>query len=242
MDRASPDGPLRVALLADVHGNAIALKRCLAIVAEFNPDARYFLGDCVGYLPGEQECLELLSAPGIACQRGNHEQMLLCPTEQSASQDDVYRLAAAARRMNPAGIEAIGRWPTQRELELGGRRVLLVHGSPESPLDGYIYPDTDLSTYAELPYDAVFMANTHRPFVSQIGHTLMANVGSVGLPRDVGRLSSVAMYDTEANTVDVLRPRLDVEAVLARWGHEIHPATRACLLRDAPSFVGAEIA
>jgi predicted phosphodiesterase len=233
---------VRVALLADVHGNAIALQRCLTILETFDPDATYFLGDCVGYIPGEQECLELLSARAITCQRGNHEQMLLLSTDRPDTHEDIYRLNAAARRMSAANMETIRSWPIRRELDLGGRRVLLVHGSPDSPLDGYVYPDTDLSRYGELPYDAVFMAHTHRPFASRIGHTLMVNVGSVGLPRDVGRLSSVAIYDTEMNTVNILRPQLDVEAVLARWGEEIHPATRACLLRDASEFVGEEIA
>lgn len=229
---------MRIALLADVHGNAIALERCLAVLKTFRPDATHFLGDFAGYIPGEQECFELLSSSDIACQRGNHEQMLLFPTEASESHEDVYGLAAAARRTSPATMQAIGSWPTLRELEVDGRRILLVHGSPDRPLDGYLYPDADLSSYGGLPYDAVLMGHTHRPFVRKVGDLLMANVGSVGLPRDVGRLSSVAIYDTDANEVSILRPRLDVEAVVARWGDVIHPDTRACLLRTAPEFVG----
>jgi predicted phosphodiesterase len=232
---------LRVALLADVHGNSIALERCIAILDALGADDTYFLGDCVGYLPGEQECLELLTAREITCQRGNHEQMLLFPTEESRRQDEVYGLEAVAGRMSAAAVQAIRSWPLKRELELGGRDVLLVHGSPDSPLDGYVYPDTDLSPYKDCAYDAVLMANTHRPFVRQVGDAVMANVGSVGLPRDVGRLSSMAVYDTQTNQVKILRPQLDVEAVLSRWGREIHPATRACFSRTSSTFVGDEI-
>jgi predicted phosphodiesterase len=232
---------MRIALLADVHGNSIALERCLAVLRSFDPDATYFLGDCVGYIPGEQECLELLSASNIACQRGNHEQMLLFPTQESEGREDVYGLAAVARRTSAAAMHTIGSWPIRRELEIDGRRILLVHGSPDSALDGYVYPDADLSSYRGLPYDAVLMANTHRPFVRRIGDTVMANVGSVGLPRDVGRLSSVATYDAQANEVSILRPTLDIEAVLTRWGNRMHSLTRACLLRTAPEFVGEVI-
>ena len=232
---------MRIALLADVHGNAIALERCLAVLETFDPDATFFLGDCVGYLPGEQECLEMLSATAAACQRGNHEQMLLFPTADSELREDVYGLGAVARRTSAATRERIESWPSRRELEIEGRRVLLVHGSPESPLDGYIYPDADLAPYEGLAYDAVLMANTHRPFVRRVGDVVMANVGSVGLPRDVGGLSSIAIYDTRANEVTILRPTLDVDAVLARWDDAIHPVTRACLLRTAPEFVGKVI-
>jgi predicted phosphodiesterase len=232
---------MRVALLADIHGNAIALERCLAVLEGFSPDATHFLGDFAGYIPGEQECFELLSSSNISCQRGNHEQMLLEPTEQSKSREDVYGLGAVAQRTSPARMQTIGSWPTQRELEVDGRRVLLVHGSPERPIDGYVYPDADLAGYEGLPYDAVLMAHTHRPFVTKVGDLVMANVGSVGLPRDVGGLSSVAVYETDTNEITILRPRLDTEAVLARWGDQIHPTTRACLLRTAPEFVGEVI-
>jgi len=232
---------MRVALLADVHGNAIALERCLAVLKTFDPDATHFLGDSVGYIPGEQECFELLSASKVSCQRGNHEQMLLFPTVESTSHEDVYGLAAVARRTSAATLQTIGSWPLRRKLEIDGRRVLLVHGSPDSPLDGYVYPDADLSSYRGLPFDAVLMAHTHRPFVGRVGDVVVANIGSVGLPRDVGGLSSVAIYDTQANEVSILRPRLDVEAVFARWGDAIHSVTRACLLRTAPEFVGEVI-
>jgi len=232
---------MRIALLADVHGNAIALERCLAVLESCEPDATYFLGDCVGYIPGEQECLEMLKAATISCQRGNHEQMLLCPTAESGAREDVYGLAAVARRTTAAASEFIDSWPLQRELEVDGRTILLVHGSPEHPLDGYIYPDADLNGFGDLAYDAVLMAHTHRPFAGRVGEKLIANVGSVGLPRDVGALSSAAIYDTRTNEIRILRPRLDVDAVLRRWGSEMHELTRACLRRTAPEFVGEVI-
>ncbi len=232
---------MRLALLADVHGNSIALERCLAVSSELDVDATYLLGDCVGYLPGEQECLSMLTASDVTCQLGNHERMMLSPTEQSARNEEIYGLGAAAARMKPADSEWLRTWPETREIELDGRRILLVHGSPEDPLEGYVYPDADLSGYAEVSYDAVLMAHTHRPFVSRAGETLVANVGSVGLPRDVGRLSSMAIYDSATNSIRVLRPSLDVEAVLDRWGESLHPSTRACLQRETSEFVGEEL-
>ena len=124
-------------------------------------------------------------------------------------------------------------------VDFPGRRVLLVHGSPEDPLYGYVYPNSDLSAFGGLAYDAVLMAQTHRPFVARSGDTLVANVGSVGLPRDVGALSSFAVYDAEANNVKIFRVFLDVQADVARWGRGMHDATRACLHRGRTAdFVG----
>lgn len=232
---------MRVALIADIHGNAIALERCLAEIRALDVDALYFIGDAVGYIPGEQACLDMLQREGAACQRGNHEEMLLAPTAAAEARDNIYQLGAVRARMSTDAMRAVASWPTRREVTLSDRRVLLVHGSPADPLDGYVYPDSDLSTFASLPYHAVLMAHTHRPFVARVGETLVANVGSVGLPRDVGALSSLAIYDADANHADIFRVSLDVQAVLARWGEAMHDTTRACLHRGSPEFVGQVI-
>jgi putative phosphoesterase len=233
---------VRIALLADVHGNAIALERSLASVDAMGVDAIHLVGDLVGYMPGEQECLRMLEGRGVAFQQGNHERMLVAPTAEAASRDDVYQLEAVRARMSPATMDAVAAWPIRRELTLSGRRLLLVHGSPDDPLEGYVYPDSDLSSFLSAPYDVVVMAHTHRPFVEHLGDMLVANVGSVGLPRDVGSLSSFAIYDSETHDIAILRITLDVDAVLERWGAAMHAATQACLRRTATEFVGEVIA
>lgn len=233
---------MRIALLADVHGNAIALERSLATIDAMDVDGIYLIGDLVGYMPGEQECLRMLDGDGVAFQQGNHEHMLLDPTAEATARDDVYQLTAVRARMSAARMNAIAAWPIRRELTIAGRRVLLVHGSPDDPLHGYVYPDSDVSALRTAPYDAVVMAHTHRPFVRQDGDVLIANVGSVGLPRDVGSLSSLAVYDSDTHEIRIFRVGLDVDAVLARWGAAMHTATKACLKRTAADFEGEVVA
>lgn len=232
---------MRAAIFADVHGNSLALAQCMQTVSAMDVEATYFLGDLVGYLPGEEQCLDLLEVLEPACQRGNHEEMLLTPTPRSEAHDDVYGLRAARSRLGSKALERLASWPARREPRIGGRHLLLVHGSPSDPLGGYVYPDSDLSGFGALPYDAVLMAHTHRPFVARVADTVVANVGSVGLPRDVGALSCFAIYDSEANDVSIFRLRMDVPAVLARWGDRMHHSTRKCLLRASPQFVGEVI-
>ena len=133
---------MKIALVADIHGNAIALERCLAKVNAMDVDATHLLGDLVGYIPGEQECLELLQGEDPVCQRGNHEEMLLAATPGAEARNDVYQLAAVRARMCPDAMDVLASWPIRRELTFPGRRVILVHGSPEDPLYGYFYPDS----------------------------------------------------------------------------------------------------
>jgi predicted phosphodiesterase len=190
----------------------------------------------VGYLPGELESLSLLA--GTSCQRGNHEAMLLGDLSAETSREEVYRLTAARSRLDDGALAVIASWPTQRELCLDGRHVLLVHGSPQEPLTGYVYPDSDLTAWSGFDYDVIFTANTHRPFITQLGALTIVNVGSVGLPRDAGDLAAFAVYDTQSGRCTIRRVRFDAEAVIERWGDRIHPDACACLRRRAERIVG----
>lgn len=228
---------LRIGFLADVHGNAPALQAALSALEPLEVSPLYFLGDAIGYMPGEVECLETLATNGLICQKGNHEAMLLSRTREF-DRDDVYQLEAAHDRLSLSAVAWIRGWPVVRELEIDARRLLLVHGSPAEPLDGYLYPDTELSPYAEAPFDAIVSANTHRPFVRRCGTTVVVNVGSVGLPRDIGGLASMAIYDSDTNRFQIARVPFDVDELLRRWGTDLHEQVRACLRRSCTQFVG----
>jgi predicted phosphodiesterase len=119
-----------------------------------------------------------------------------------------------------------------RTLERDGRRILLVHGAPGDPLRGYVYPDADLAGWDALPYDAVLMGHTHRPFARRIGDVLVANAGSVGFPRDAGGVASFAIYDTGTGECEHVRVPFDAGEVMRRAGRELHPLTVAALRRS----------
>jgi putative phosphoesterase len=222
---------MRLAFLSDVHGNAIALDACLRHVCAFGIDAIYFLGDAVGYLPAARAVLDRLEREAIACQKGNHEAMLLAREEVTTEREDVYRLSAAADELDPPHWTRIVSWPASRELAIGGRSLRLVHGSPADALNGYVYPDTDLTPFHNLPYDVVVMGHTHRPFVRQSGGKLFVNAGSVGLPRDRGDLAAFAVYDSDSHRAEIVRVPLNVDVILAAYGDRIHDSVRACLRR-----------
>jgi predicted phosphodiesterase len=231
-----------IGLLSDAHGNPVGLRACLAVLASQGVDRLFFLGDAVGYLPGEQEVLRLLAEAGAECQQGNHEAMLLGDLPLDPVKDEAYGLAAARTRLTGAERARIAGWPRARSLDLDGRRVLLVHGSPRQPLTDYIYPDADLGRFDDLPFDAVFMGNTHRPFVAYRGDRLIANVGSCGLPRDQGDLPTCAVYDTVAHECRVLRVPVPAEEVLAQFtAGVVHPIVSSSLHRKASTPFGSVV-
>lgn len=231
-------------LLSDAHGNPLGVTRSLALLADAGVGPTYFLGDAVGYLPGESEVLRLLTDAGVECQLGNHEAMLLGELELDPERDAAYQLGAARTRMTATELDRIKSWPDVRELTVDNHKVLMVHGSPRAHLTEYIYPDSELDWLGDLGYDAIFLGNTHRPFVTYRGQTLIANVGSCGLPRDQGDLPSCAVYDTVANTCEILRVRLPAAEVLAQFDQSgdflnpIHPIVAECLHRSVEQPIG----
>jgi predicted phosphodiesterase len=231
---------MTVGFLSDAHGNVEAFELGHRVLRRFGVDAIYFLGDAVGYLPGPS-VVEAVLAEGIASIRGNHEAMLLS-TGSPIPHDDVYQLRPTATAMAPALLAAVARWPVSRELWLGNRRAVLVHGSPDDPTFGYVYPDQALDGLAarpELGDATVFMGNTHRPFVRHCGSTTFVNVGSCGLPRDVGTLGACCLFDEETGTARILR--YDIREAVARARRRcgpFHEMVEQVLARTATSCVG----
>jgi predicted phosphodiesterase len=205
-------------LLSDAHGNREAFDQGLAVLREEGAQAVYFLGDAVGYLPGDSVVGAIREA-GITPIRGNHEAMLLAGPDPH--REGIFRLGETAAAMSPTNRAFLEQWPDRLELHTESGPVLLVHGSPRKPLDDYVYPDTDLQPFDVPGTRAVFMGQTHRPFVRTLGDTVFMNVGSCGLPRDCGHLGSAGLYD-------------DVTAAARVVRFDIREATAAALRRCGP--------
>jgi len=231
---------MKIGLLSDAHGNLEAFEKGLQVLGRLGAAQTYFLGDAVGYLPGAEVASRIVEL-GLPAVLGNHEAMLLDPAG-GGGREAVYQLARTAAAMPAAVRQAIARWPQGRELQLACGRVVLVHGSPADPLWGYVYPDSDLAALAADPALAgafVFMGNTHRPFVRRFGGAVFVNVGSCGLPRDVGRLGSCALLDDQTGEVRIVRfdIRRETAAALRRCG-PVHARVHETLRRQETEVVG----
>jgi predicted phosphodiesterase len=230
---------MKVGFISDAHGNPGALRNCLRELERRDVDSVYFLGDAVGYLPGEGEVLAILQSSGVKCQKGNHEAMLLGEMPLPEEKDRTYRLHAARKRISKSNLEFIRSWPNSRQINVDDRRLLLVHGSPEDPLNGYVHSLEDLQFESAKAYDAIFMAHTHRPFTGDLRGVKVINIGSCGLPRDQGDLSSFALYDSIKHDAMILRLPFDARATIESFGEEqLAPEVVECLQRRSPKAFG----
>lgn len=227
-----------IGLLSDAHGNSLAFDRAVDLLLAQGAQRLYFLGDAVGYVPSAA-VLDSLARLGdrVQCIRGNHETMLL-EGQSDAARERVYQLEALRPRLTPAQLAMIASWPASRSEVIDGQKVLLVHGSPEDPTYGYVYPDTDLAGFNH-GADWVLMGNTHHPFIREQVGTRYVNIGSCGMPRDDGRYGSVALLDTKTRSARILRFDITAESrqVLEQFPM-VHPSVRDVYERRRPVVMG----
>jgi predicted phosphodiesterase len=138
---------MKIGLLSDAHGHNEAFCFGMNLLRNMGATHFYFLGDAIGYVPSTAvlSSLELLGE-NVSCICGNHESMFLKGLP-AAADDDVYQLNAVRSRVTSAQCEMIASWPVSRQIKIDGQRLLFVHGSPDDPTYGYVYPDTDLTVF-----------------------------------------------------------------------------------------------
>lgn len=192
---------MRIALLADIHSNVIALNAVLAdIDARGGADTYWVLGDLVGLGPDPVGVLERLKQlPDLRLVRGNHDRYVATgerpfPTAADAAADPalIPRLvemnsgfAWTQGMVTAAGHRA---WLTQLPLTLrctlpDGTRVLGVHASLQGDEDPAIEPataDDALQTlFAGAGADLIVGGHSHRPVDRTIAGVRYVNPGAV---------------------------------------------------------------
>ncbi len=229
---------MRIACISDIHGNVYALEKALDYINTLHIDEIIFIGDAVGYIPGVQ-ALERLKTLNITCLMGNHEDMLLNNT-YTAVKDNVYMHNETRKRAQGFDLEYIRSWSA----DLYKEQIAFFHASPNDPLNGYIYPDTDLSVLHNLPDGVRYcvMGHTHRPFIRTHGDITFINTGSIGLPRDDGRYGAFAVIDTDNELAKIIRFDIttEIKRSIAEFG-PVHHSVSDLVNRRAKSPIIGEI-
>jgi diadenosine tetraphosphatase ApaH/serine/threonine PP2A family protein phosphatase len=141
MTAHSPDNveASRVALMSDVHGNLPAFQAVLDDIGREGVDARWCLGDLVGYGAQPDECVALAREACDVCLIGNHDMVVIDKLDVSEFSHNAA-VAALWTRENiaPESREYLnGLSPEARGGELG-----LYHASPRDPVWEYVLGTT----------------------------------------------------------------------------------------------------
>jgi len=177
---------MRIAVLADVHGNAPALRAVLAELDAEPVDAIVVAGDVVGG-PQVPEVLGLLEARSerVRWIAGNAEREAVAAWDGAPTKDDEAGRAASwsARALDRRRRDELASWPIA--LTLGG--AVFCHGSPRRD-DEVLTRLTPAGVLREaldgVAEPFVIGGHTHQQLVCPLGagHPTYVNAGSVGMP------------------------------------------------------------
>lgn len=222
---------MKLAIISDIHGNQIALDLVLKNIRNQQVDQIYFLGDAVNYYPDCNQVIEMLKKHDVNSIMGNHEFMIISSKTVKAESARVYKSNETKKEISEANYKYIESLPKSIAIVIGSTRILMVHGSPFDELEGYIYPDTDISELENIGYDFIFCGHTHRSMIRKIGNVTVANPGSVGMPRDIGNLASYMIFDSDSLTCEIKTVELPTDKIKLAYSNSVHPTTLNLLQR-----------
>ena len=238
---------MRLGIIADIHGNDVALRAVLKDAAHLAVDRWWALGDLVLFGPRPAEVLALLQGmPGISMLRGNTDRYVLTGEQPAphataadavGSVDLVERFAAMASGigwtrgvLDQAGLlAALTSLPAQLRCQLpSGPSVLGVHASPRADDGPGIEPgiaDEELRTLlAGCGADVVIGGHTHFVTDRFVDGIRALNPGSTGMPRTCGAASWLLLEDKGDDMVVTHRSApFDVDAVVSDLRRRRHP-------------------
>ena len=180
---------MRLALISDIHGNAVALRSVLSDIARAGVDEVVCLGDVATLGPSPAEVLEVLKGLGCACVLGNHDEFLLDPdlVHRYTQTPIVLESVEWCRsRLTDADLDFLATFPRTLELPLeDGSTISLFHGSPRSHMEVLLattLPEALDELLGERRTPVMAGGHTHVQMLRQHRGTLLVNPGSVGLP------------------------------------------------------------
>jgi putative phosphoesterase len=218
----------RVAIVTDINANLQALEATLARIEELEIERIYCGGDLVGYGPHPNEVCALLAQRQIPTIYGNYDYAIArdledcgcfypTPRDRELGEQSIAWTLAHTSEQSKDFMRPL---PFDLRLELVGKRVRLVHGSPRK-VNEYLLEERAASTFERIAAmadcDVLAFGHTHKPWIRELAGVLFVNCGSVGKPKDGDPRASFAVLEPASGEVRVTIERVDydVEAVAA---------------------------
>lgn len=176
-------------VVSDIHGCYDKYKALLKQIAFSSDDTLYVLGDVIDRGPdGFKILLDMLSRPNVVCLLGNHEAMALDVLPIVIQNKNIWRKTKAIKLWFANGgkvslsdflllsskqaqtiLDYMLAMPLYKEVEVGGRTFVLVHGglenfSPSRALDDYT---ADEIVWCRSDMDTIYFQDKYVVF----GHT-----------------------------------------------------------------------
>jgi predicted phosphodiesterase len=241
---------MRIAVLADIHGNDIALKAVLDdIEIKGGVDGYWILGDLVAIGHAPIKVLEMLqSLSNTHFVRGNTDRYVCTGDRPGPSKEEViadpslldqYTEVEGDFSWTQGALTVSGwlGWLSHLPLEFrqrlpGGTTALCVHASPKRDGGSGIQKNMNLAEIEALLSDCqddlICVGHTHQPFSMRVKDKRIINPGSVSNPvgPDVRACYAIIEADQNGYEVEFSRVAYNQQIVIETLERIKHPARR----------------
>jgi predicted phosphodiesterase len=210
---------MRVAVLSDLHGNAVALDACLAdLAAEGGADRIVAAGDLCMDGPRPKGVLRRLREAGAAVVRGNTDRMIAVEDAAQYEPDERDALLWQRGALGPELVAWLGAAPLTLAIGEGPDGLFISHATPARD-DEHVWPDAPDEQLEHISAGVVqqtmAFGHLHVPYVRRWRDRLFVNVASAGLPKDGDPRAHYAIFTRQPGgwSVRSRRVAFDVDRV-----------------------------
>ena len=211
---------MKVCVFSDIHGNGPAFDAALCGIISEKADINLFLGDLCGYYYDQVEIFPILrSIPNLIALKGNHDSLFLdiYHGDNNVRQNYLRRYGKSMELLLQSECHDLAAWLSSLPYSLiwNDESLHLCHGSPWSPADEYIYPDSPLDRFETESASVFFLGHTHYPMNIKSGNKIIINPGSLGQPRH-GGWPTYALAELPSGNVQFREVRYDMAPLYCR--------------------------
>ncbi len=225
---------MRVAVIADIHGNYQALKAVLEDIESQEILKIISLGDNIGYGPEPEEVVKALTAKNVTSIMGNHELALVSKSYfKRLNQIPQDSLILSLEMLSKESLK----WLENLHPVYFWQGARFVHGSPPQSITAYLFSPTHTRLqrlFLSFPERICFAGHTHsidcftfqenktdriKLSLEQLSLSKFARYiilpGSVGQPRDdVNSTAKYCIWDLEKEELEMRGIQYDVETTI----------------------------
>lgn len=200
---------VRVAIIADIHGNYHALDAVLTDLAELDVDEIIVNGDSVNRGPDSARVMQRLRNIPHQHILGNHDDLLVIAHEPPDTHEwllDPFwsSVRYASKELHDAGLlDQFRNMEQVFRFDHGGQSILVSHGSPRHYREGlgkFLRSEVLSEILAEHPTDILIGSHTHRQYIAHWGPHTVLNTGAVGMPFNGDQRAQYLLLTKENDT------------------------------------------
>ncbi len=179
---------MKIAVLADIHGNMTALQAVLDYLEKEKVTHFIIAGDHISDCPRPKEVLKTISGLNGWFIKGNREAYVLETIDDTATDwyahDQLASVIWTRDQLDAKCIDFIKNLSEQASISIEGcDKIRVVHGSPDNMYE-HLYEhkaDRNVEIMRQMEEQVLICAHTHVPWTTHVEGKLIVNPGALGV-------------------------------------------------------------